>query len=99
MNNLVTVHPLGGCPMGDHGAGAVDDAGRVMADNSGSPHRGLYVADASVIPTSLGVNPLWTISALAERIAAHVVVDLGLAPTVAAVKASSTLRPGVSIQP
>jgi cholesterol oxidase len=98
LHNLITVHPLGGCPMGDPDAGFVDHAGRVRnADGAAQP--GLYVADASVIPTSLGVNPLWTISALAERIAAHVVVDLGLAPAVASVKASPTLKPGVTVSP
>jgi cholesterol oxidase len=98
MNNLVTVHPLGGCPMGDDGAGAVDHAGRVRGED-GAIQPGLYVADASVIPTSLGVNPLWTITALSERIAAHVVVDLALAPSLDAVRASSTLRPGASVCP
>ena len=34
---------------------------------------GLYVADASVIPTALGVNPYMTIGALAERTAYHIV--------------------------
>jgi cholesterol oxidase len=92
MNNLVTVHPLGGCPMGDGGAGFVDHAGRVLSDDGGL-QPGLYVADASVIPTSLGVNPLWTISALAERVAAHAVVDLKLAPALGDVKASSKLNP------
>jgi len=98
MNNLITVHPLGGCAMGANGAAAVDHAGRVRADD-GSVQPGLYAADASVIPTSLGVNPLWTITALAERIAAHVVTDLGLAPSLAAVRASTTLKPGVEVQP
>jgi len=97
-NNLITVHPLGGCPMGDRGEGFVDHAGRVQADD-GAKQPGLYVADASVIPTSLGVNPLWTISALAERIAAHVVVDLRLAPTPECVRASPTLKPGVTVSP
>jgi cholesterol oxidase len=77
MNNRITVHPLGGCPMGDPETTAVvDHAGRVFRDD-GKPHDKLYVADASVIPTSLGINPLWTITALAERIAEHVARDLG----------------------
>lgn len=80
LNNQITVHPLGGCPMGDSGVlGVVDFAGRVFSDD-GRIHRGLYVSDASVIPTSLGVNPLWTITALAEWIAGHVTTDLGLSP-------------------
>jgi len=98
MNNLITVHPLGGGAMGDDGAATVDHAGRVR-DNAGEVQRGLYVADASVIPTSLGVNPLWTISALAERIAAHVAVDLGHAATLDQVRASSTLKPGTTVSP
>lgn len=97
-NNLITVHPLGGCPMGDGGDGFVDHAGRVR-NRDGVAQLGLYVADASVIPTSLGVNPLWTISALAERIAAHAVVDLGFAPALSSVRASSTLKSGVAVHP
>ncbi|UXI69415.1 GMC family oxidoreductase N-terminal domain-containing protein [Tahibacter amnicola] len=68
---LTTVHPLGGCPMADDaGAGAVDADGRVY-DPRGSHavHAGLYVADGSILPGSVGVNPLLTIAALAERAA------------------------------
>ena len=83
-NNLVTVHPLGGCPMSDDpNCGATNHLGQVYDfahggfddSNTGLPavHEGLYVADASVIPTALGVNPYMTIGALSERIAAHIV--------------------------
>lgn len=66
---LVTAHPLGGCRLGeDADEGAVDSEGRLF-DGRGGVHAGLYVADASIIPSPLGVNPLLTISALAERIA------------------------------
>jgi cholesterol oxidase len=58
----VAVHPLGGCPMGDSPRNGVVDArtGEVFG------HRGLYVIDGSIIPTSIGPNPSLTIAALAE---------------------------------
>ncbi len=69
--NLITVHPLGGCCMGQDGnGGVVDHSCEVFDGNAGDPratHKGLYVMDGAVIPMSLGVNPLYTISAVAER--------------------------------
>ncbi|CAB3769117.1 alpha/beta fold hydrolase [Paraburkholderia solisilvae] len=68
-NHTVTVHPLGGCAMAeDADHGVVDEAGRVFSGVTGNAvHAGLYVMDGAVMPISLGVNPLLTISALAER--------------------------------
>src|SRR5262249_17782562 len=68
LRKLLTAHPLGGCPMADsREEGVVDSYGAVWV------YPNLYVADGSIIPTALGVNPCMTISALAERIAAHLV--------------------------
>jgi cholesterol oxidase len=62
LGKFMTVHPLGGCPMGDDPAtSVVDDAGRVRGIG------GLVVLDGSIVPTSLGVNPSKTIAAVAER--------------------------------
>ncbi|NPT58191.1 alpha/beta fold hydrolase [Paraburkholderia elongata] len=68
-DRLVTVHPLGGCAMADDAQhGVVDHAGRVYSGTTGKEvHPGLYVMDGAVMPMSLGVNPLLTISAFAER--------------------------------
>lgn len=74
----VTAHPIGGCPMADDASdGVVDSFGRIFRGKTGnSIYPGLYVADGSIIPTSLGVNPSLTISALAFRIASHIEQNL-----------------------
>ena len=52
----------------------MDSLGRVFrGKNANAKYNGLYVADGSIIPTSLGVNPSLTITALAYRIAFHIV--------------------------
>jgi cholesterol oxidase len=74
-----TAHPLGGCRMGESAAtGVVNHRGQVFdptAVDGKAVHAGLYVADASIMPTALGNNPLLTIAALAERIADLIVGD------------------------
>jgi choline dehydrogenase-like flavoprotein/pimeloyl-ACP methyl ester carboxylesterase len=66
---VLTVHPLGGCPMGEHVlTGVVDHLGRVFDPIApGAFHYGLVVLDGSIIPTSLAINPALTIAAIALR--------------------------------
>lgn len=60
-----TYHPLGGCVLGK----ATDNYGRVKGYSK------LYVTDGSLVPGSIGVNPFVTITALAERTMARVLVE------------------------
>ena len=63
-NRGLTVHPLGGCPMGaSAGEGVVGPDGEVFGCT------GLFVADGSVMPSPVGPNPSLTIAAIAGHIA------------------------------
>ena len=68
--NRIIAHPLGGCGMGETAeTGVVAPDGRVF-DPSRGPHcvhEGLYVCDGAAVPSAIGVSPLLTITALAER--------------------------------
>jgi choline dehydrogenase-like flavoprotein len=69
---LFTVHLMGTARMsGDPRRGVVDSFGACY----GVP--GLFVADASVFPTPIGVNPMETILALATRTAATLIEQRG----------------------
>lgn len=74
----VTAHVLGGCRMG-----RTPEEGVVGFDGEAHGRPGLYVADGSVVPVNLGVNPALTITALAEHVMsgiplAHEGVDTGV---------------------
>lgn len=83
-NSIALAHPLGGCIMGtDASRGVVDQYGRVFdatKDGSRPFYEGLYIADAAIIPTALGVNPSLTISTLALRVADKIIEELPPAP-------------------
>jgi cholesterol oxidase len=67
-NQLITVHPLGGCSMGRSDRdGVVDSYGRVFN------YPGLYVADGAVMPGPVGANPSFTIAALSDRFAQAII--------------------------
>jgi choline dehydrogenase-like flavoprotein len=69
---ITSGHPMGGCALGG-------DARRAVVDSRGRSWDvdGLYVADGSILPTSLGVNPCFTIYALGRYIAHKIVEEIG----------------------
>ncbi|MGQ9843654.1 MAG: GMC family oxidoreductase [Spirochaetota bacterium] len=70
---IFAFHPLGTCRMsGDSSMGVVNSFGKCFDTDN------IYIADGSVIPTSLGVNPQITIMAIATHIAQHIAHKLSL---------------------
>lgn len=78
-HRLTTVHPLGGCVMSENAEnGVVNHKGQAFSGHKGKEvYEGLYISDGSIIPRTLGVNPLLTISALAERNCIYAAKDRG----------------------
>ncbi|MCP4417806.1 MAG: GMC family oxidoreductase [Chloroflexi bacterium] len=62
METPSTAHILGGC-----GIGADEMQGVIDSNHEVFNYPGLFVADGSVIPANLGVNPSLTITAMTER--------------------------------
>jgi choline dehydrogenase-like flavoprotein len=83
-NITAVVHNLGGCSIGkDRNNGVVNSFGKVYRGNGASltdTYDDLYVVDGAIVPTSLGVNPSLTISALAFRIAKEIVQSINFLP-------------------
>lgn len=66
----VTVHPLGGLGFAGDGigcTGSTSRTGELFSGEDTEVHGGLCAVDGSVLPRSLGANPLATITAIAER--------------------------------
>ena len=69
---MASAHPQGGNRMGE------DKSLSVVNSNCQSHEfSNLYVCDASVFPTSLGVNPQYTVMALATLTAEHIIEQCG----------------------
>ena len=67
LNTAITAHILGGCAIGaDPESGVIDSQNRVFG------YQGLYVADGSMMPANLGVNPSLTITAITEHAMSHI---------------------------
>jgi choline dehydrogenase-like flavoprotein len=67
---LFSAHAMGSCPMG------ADDRMPTRPDGRLRGAENVFVGDASVLPTALGVNPMITIMAMALRTADFVVAAL-----------------------
>ena len=72
LDTSTTAHILGGATMGrSPDEGVCDAQGRVFG------YEGLYIADGSLVPANLGVNPSLTITALAEHVMAGIPASPG----------------------
>ena len=74
-HTMFSAHQMGGCPMGE-------DPSRSVVDARGRHHEfdNLWIADGSVFPTALGVNPQLSIYAHARLFATEIARALGPRP-------------------
>ena len=75
---MFSAHQMGSVRMGaDPATHPCDPGGRVRIDASAvTPwSRGLYVADGSLFPTGIGVNPMITIMALARQVTRTILAE------------------------
>ena len=59
--------------------GVTNHIGELLTGHELDVHDGLIIVDGSLIPTALGINPLATITALAERAVEHAALRKGIA--------------------
>ncbi|MEV4900599.1 GMC family oxidoreductase [Citricoccus sp. NPDC055426] len=84
---VITVHPLGGAPMGAHpGVGVCDPYSAVY----GQP--GLHVVDGSAMPGPVGANPALTIAACADRASERMLEEPWAQPVVRAASRPAAVR-------
>lgn len=73
--NVFSAHQMGSCRMA-----AKPEEGPVSPRGSLFECQNVFVADASLFPTSLGVNPMITVEALSHMVSRNVMKQLGVKP-------------------
>jgi choline dehydrogenase-like flavoprotein len=72
---VFSAHQMGTARAGsDPRTSACDPHGQVRGDTKGGLIKGLYIGDAALFPTAVGVNPMVTVMLMASRVAAALAV-------------------------
>ena len=73
---VFSAHQMGTARVGrEPGEHPCDERGRVRLKADGRLVRGLYVADTSLFPTAIGVNPMMTAMVLSRRVSRTVIAE------------------------
>ena len=86
-------------PMGTARISATAGDGVCTTDGAVRGVSGLYVADASLFPSSVGVNPMMTIIAFSKRVASRLSEDLTYARSSAIARQAAAERPAQATRP